>query len=213
MNYITPITQAPIATDKSFEALLTALPLPVCVFNESGRYLFENKAFAFLREKNTHFVIGAFCKLSNSAAQNDLRRKVESLGAGIVQETLYLSCPRSGGTLWVTLTAGPKSGDVMMTVLMPDLLALDTKVLENRLRELFSLTEMEARCAVLLTHGSSAQEIAKIRGVSVPTIRTQLKAIREKMNVKTSLAIAAKVSKLSLPLGGPANAHASHQEA
>ena len=210
MNYITPITQANIAENSAFEALLTALPLPVCVLDKSGRYIFQNNAFKFLRERSSHFIIGGFCKLSGSAAQNDLRRKIESLETGTAQETLYLSCPRSGDTLWVTLTPSSNSSDVMMTVLMPDLLSLDAKLLENRLRELFGLTEMEAKCAVLLTHGSTAREIADIRGVSVPTIRTQLKASREKMNVKTSLAIAAKVSKLSMPLGRPARHIPTH---
>ncbi|MEP3891406.1 MAG: LuxR C-terminal-related transcriptional regulator [Hellea sp.] len=224
MNFITPITPTPLkptplkTEDRSFELLLTALPLPVCVIDENGRYIFQNRAFAYLRQKSSHFIIGGFCKLSGRAAQNDLHNQIKSLGAGSAQETLYLSCPRSGDTLWVTLTKGLHKGEVMMTVLMPDLLSLDANVLENRLRELFGLTEMEAKCAALLTHGSSAKDIADIRGVSVPTIRSQLKAIREKMNVKTSLAIAAKVSKLSLPLGGsaqhvPANTHAQLQEA
>lgn len=206
MNYMTPITPMSLTKeDATFEALLTALPLPVCVLDETGRYTFQNKAFEFLRKRTTHFIIGKLCKLSSSAAQNELRSCIESLGTGCPQETLYLNGSSSNVALWFTLTAGPKNGEVMMTVLMPNLLTLDAKVLENRLREIFKLTQMEAKCAVLLTHGSSAQEIADIRGVSLPTIRTQLKAIREKMNVKTSLAIAAKVSKLSLPLGGPAN--------
>ena len=137
---------------------------------------------------------------SGTAANFELHDRMERVSKGSAQETLYVTGTDLQDVLWVTLTPGLNSGEVMITVLMPDLLILDAQVLENRLRQLFQLTVMEAKCAVLLTHGSNAQEIADIRGVSLPTIRTQLKAIREKMNVKTSLAIAAKVSKLSIPL-------------
>ena len=195
MNYISPITQ-----DKTFEHLLTALPLPICLLDKKRMYLFQNKAFEYLRGKTTRFIIGNICKLSNAAANGDLRDGIDRISAGSPHETLYCSTIGAEEPLWVTLTPGVNIGDVMVTVLRPDLLTLDESVLENRLRQLFELTAMEAKCAVLLTQGSSAQEIAAKRGVSLPTIRTQLKAIREKMGVKTSLAIAAKVSKLSLPL-------------
>lgn len=198
MNSITPLIQ-----DKSFEYLMTALPLPVCVINEIGNYVFQNNAFDYLRQKSSHFIIGDNCKLTKRGSNYELFSRVKAVLAGSQQETLYLSNADPDETLWMTLTPTTVSGEVMVTVMMPDLMSLDSAALENRLQELFRLTSMEARCALLLAQGLCAQDIAQARDVSVPTVRTQLKAIREKLGVNTSLAVVAKVSKLGLPLGGP----------
>lgn len=196
---MTSISQ--LKQDKAFEHLFTELPFPVCVIDALGSYLFENEAFRFLRLKTSHFISGASCRLSRIAIQSDFRAAIDAVTAGAGQKTFYFPGEDLKSSLWLTLKPGFNAGDVMITVLMPDLLSLDEDVLEQRLRQLFELTAMEAKCAVLLAQGSNAQAIADFRGVSLPTIRTQLKAIREKMNVKTSLAIAAKVSKLGLPFG------------
>ena len=51
---------------------------------------------------------------------------------------------------------------------------------EDQLRALFGLTRGEAQVALGIAAGKCADEIAQERAVKVGTVRTQLKALRQK---------------------------------
>ena len=61
------------------------------------------------------------------------------------------------------------------------------------LRQLFDLTEGEAFLASRLAGGASLQEIAQRKGVSVSTLRTQLKAVSQKLGCRRQAEIVALV--------------------
>jgi len=180
---------------------MTLIPFPVCVLDQHHKIVFENAAFEITRQRSNFIAQGTLFRLSKASSQHKFSQSLEVLFQGdSTAETIFVDGASPEETLWLSLTYNKSLKEVFITILSPDLLTLDKAKLEQRLRTLFDLSAMEARCATLLAQGSTAKEIANIRGVSVPTIRTQLKAIREKMDVNTSIAIAAKVSKLAMPL-------------
>lgn len=72
---------------------------------------------------------------------------------------------------------------------------LDTT--KKRLKQLFNLTNTEVEIACLIANGLSSSDIAKRRSRSIETIRTQLKQIILKMNVKSVNQLIVRVNDLS----------------
>ncbi len=70
---------------------------------------------------------------------------------------------------------------LLITLVDPEIAASTP---EDDLRLVFSLSPAQANIAALLASGQSVEEIASARAVSVSTIRTQIKHVFEKMNVR-----------------------------
>lgn len=186
--------------DGFFEFILHNIPLPVCVIDDLNEIIFTNSAFHFLRQTSQQFSHGSFFSLRDNQAQLSYATALEKIThKRSSSETVFVAATKTDENLWTTLTSGGKPGTVMITILSPGLMSLGRETMEQRLRALFGLTGMEARCALLLARGMSASTIAQHRGVSLPTVRTQLRAIRSKMRVTSSLAVAAQISKLAMP--------------
>lgn len=186
--------------DGFFEILLRNMPLPVCVINGSHQILFSNPAFYCLRKKDRNFSEGLSFSILDKQAQLSFLTAFDRIFRGrSSSETVFIAGTKADEGLWVTLTPGGNAGTILITILTPGLMPEHRETMEQRLRTLFGLTQMEARCALLLARGMSAGAIAKQRGVSLPTVRTQLHSIRAKMCVTSSLAVAAQVSKLAMP--------------
>jgi DNA-binding NarL/FixJ family response regulator len=64
------------------------------------------------------------------------------------------------------------------------------------LRTLYSLTSAEADIAVQVGSGRPAEAIAAVRGVSVGTVRAQLKTIMGKMGVRRQIELAARLAEI-----------------
>ena len=189
-----------VEPDRFFEMLLRNIPLPVCVINRSHQILFSNPAFFRLRKKDPNFSEGLSFSILDKQAQLSLITAFDRIFRGLSSsETIFIAGTKATEGFWVTLTPGGDVGTILITILTPGLMPEHRETMEQRLRTLFGLTQMEARCALLLARGMSAGAIAKKRGVSLPTVRTQLRSIRAKMCVSSSLAVAAQVSKLGMP--------------
>lgn len=66
--------------------------------------------------------------------------------------------------------------------------------IERLLQAAYGLTAAEAQIAACLSHGESPESIALARQVSAGTIRTQLRAIYQKMDVSRQLELAARLA-------------------
>jgi DNA-binding NarL/FixJ family response regulator len=64
------------------------------------------------------------------------------------------------------------------------------------LRTLYSLTSAEADIAIQVGSGRTAEAIAAVRGVSVGTVRAQLKTIMGKMGVRRQIELAARLTEI-----------------
>jgi DNA-binding CsgD family transcriptional regulator len=69
----------------------------------------------------------------------------------------------------------------------------------SMLTSLFGLTEAEAEVSASLFNGCKPAEIAVARGVSVATVRTQLKAIMAKAQCNSQLELVRRISQLVIP--------------
>jgi DNA-binding CsgD family transcriptional regulator len=188
--------------DGFFETLLRNIPLPVCLINGSHQILFSNPAFQFLREKAPQLSRDLSFSILDKKTQNSFMTASNRMFRGqSSSETVFIAGAKTHESLWATLTPSGDAGTILITILTPGLMREKRETMEQRLRTLFGLTRTEARCALLLARGMSAGTIAQQRGVSLPTVRTQLLAIRAKMCVTSSLAVAAQISKLAMPFG------------
>ena len=64
------------------------------------------------------------------------------------------------------------------------------------LRETFGLTPAEVEIAMALAHGTKAKDIAQARGVSVGTVRVQIKSLLAKAGVNRQMELLARLSRL-----------------
>ena len=99
---------------------------------------------------------------------------------------------RPSGRRPFALLIAPLSPDVTLAaqhqapaalILITDL-ERQPKVLGRRLVDLFGLTPAEACLAVALVAGKRLEDIAEERGVRMPTLRTQLRAILDKTGTR-----------------------------
>ncbi|WP_189495083.1 helix-turn-helix transcriptional regulator [Algimonas arctica] len=195
----------PLKSDHFFEALITNIPTPVCVMRDNKTVLFSNPAFQSLRQNNALFLSGASLTLVDKQAQRAYTDAIDAIVRGHASsQTLLVGATQAATAVWVTLTQGDTRNTVILTIISPELIDAGQEPLALRLRTQFGLTGMETQCALLLVRGLSASAIAKQRGVSLSTIRTQLRAIRAKMCVTSSLAVATQISKLAMPFGSAA---------
>jgi len=85
-----------------------------------------------------------------------------------------------------------------IVVTVADAAVADPKAAEL-LSRLFGLTEAEGQVAACLFNGSKPVEIAAIRGVSVATVRAQLKSIMAKAHCHSQLELVRRISQLLIP--------------
>lgn len=83
----------------------------------------------------------------------------------------------------VSLALGPSCGGCAL-ILAVDLAARPVPP-EQRLAQMLALTEAEARLAAALLRGHRPEDIAAERGVSIATVRTQLRSIFSKTGTRT----------------------------
>lgn len=194
-----------LKSDHFFEALIMTMPTPVCVISHNKTVLFSNPAFQSLCQTNALFSSGSSLALVDKQGQHAYTDAIDDIIRGHTSsQTILVGSTRAATAMWATLTPGATRDTVILSIISPGLIDVEQEPLELRLRTLFGLTGMEIQCALLLVRGLSASAIAKQRGVSLSTIRTQLRAIRAKMCVTSSLAVATQISKLSMPFGGAA---------
>ncbi len=97
-------------------------------------------------------------------------------------EATALAMPRSGGGRYDLSFVATKVDGTFRYVLITarDPAARDA-TLERRLRQLFSLSPVEAYLAVRLSEGATLSEVATERGVALGTVQAQAKAVMAKL--------------------------------
>lgn len=195
--------------DGPYHAMIMALPLPVGLIDYSGHIQFSNAAFQNIQSASHHFTAAGTFSLRERGAARQMKSAIEALKFGpqdssdiyVKPQNFNNTSPERGAEiLWMRLQLIPNDNLIMVSIYAPNITALDGDGLALRLQNLFDLSSAEAATALCLAGGASAASIAQDRGVSLPTVRTQLCAIRTKMGVKTSLEAVVQITKLSLPL-------------
>jgi DNA-binding CsgD family transcriptional regulator/PAS domain-containing protein len=179
--------------NQAVEAALDRLPFGVIIADAGGRALIINCAAEEMAATNDGLLLrsgrltatrtGEAAKLAQhiaEAVQSAAGRRGQTGGALLVS--------RPSGRRPFALLVASLSPDVMLAAAhqAPAALILITDldsgpaVLGKRLIELFGLTPAEACLAVALSDGKRLIDVAEERGLRMPTLRTQLRAILEK---------------------------------
>jgi DNA-binding CsgD family transcriptional regulator len=169
-------------------AALDALPLGVIVAAPDGAIVFANTAAEGLACRDEGLRLGG--RLSGLGAMRPLEAQTLR---GLVYAVTHGD---AGGMLRITRCTLPPLAVLVAplparlrpaTAVAPSLaLVLITDPAEGpvldaqALQQLFALTAAEAGVALALAAGGSAEDIAAERGVSLPTVRTQIRQILEK---------------------------------
>jgi DNA-binding CsgD family transcriptional regulator len=182
---------------QAVEVALDRLPFGVIIADAAGRALIVNRAAAEMAAANDGLLLRdgrlATARTEETAA---LARHV----AEAVQ-TAGRRNGQGGGALLVSRPSGRRPFALLIAPLNPDMtlaaqhqapaaLILITdldrrpELLGNRLAELFGLTPAEACLAVALAGGKRLEDVAEERGVRMPTLRTQLRAILDKTGTR-----------------------------
>lgn len=171
----------------------------LCVVRIDRRIQFANPAFRELSRNCPSLTSSSCVAVSTQPESVALKQAIESTFED--GKSRNVSLPFIGGTCGtsVQISVLPNSTHVLLTIIPLQKNRLEKVKLSEVLRTKWSLSRREAECAMLLSQGKPAKRIAEERGVSLPTIRTQLQAIREKLSVESSLEAAAMINRVAHP--------------
>ena len=184
------------------EAVLDAVSDAFITVTRDGRIVHANAAAeAVLRRCDGLSMARGTLVARSHTADAALKRAVAAATASTQSSASAVPVPRScGGQYNLTvsaLRAGYAPGLVLIALRDPDLV---DPTLERRLAALYGLSKAEVEIATRLADGAPPSEIAELRGVSVETVRKQLKSVSDKLGCSRQREVVALVK--SLPLVG-----------
>jgi DNA-binding CsgD family transcriptional regulator len=179
--------------NQAIEVALHRLPFGMVIADASGRALIVNRAAEEMAAANDGLLLRGGCI---TAART---KEAEALTRCIAEAARPAGRRNGGGggSLSISRPSGRRPFALLVAPLnphatlaaqhqVPAALILITdlerrpQVLGRRLVELFSFTAAEACLAVALVAGKRLEDIAEERGVRMPTLRTQMRAILHK---------------------------------
>ena len=196
------------------QSVLDALPQVVLAVDATGRIRHANRAAEDLLTAGTSLRqsqgrLTASTSSETSALQAALRRAVEATPGGEPGPTTSLVVHDSAGAA-LAVTVTPLDRHAGLPDLPAQRLALVVAVPTQPrrpdpvpLRTAFGFTGAEAELAAALAGGQRLDAIADARGVRMPTVRTQLRALFEKTGTRRQAQLVGLIT--SLPAAGPAH--------
>lgn len=172
-------------TDEKVQFVVDCVPNPAIVFDQNERVVAANG-----QARAQHQTVQA--TLSEVVGGADELAKIRKAIADIARKGEFSSVP-----LTTNLTKGQNSCALIKRIRHEQrggkraemyLLAIAEFGFDERVRasfrDTYDLTETEASVAVLLASGLNAEEISQRRSVKLDTVRTQIKSIKHKTNVR-----------------------------
>jgi len=172
-------------------------PFGVVIADATGRALITNRAAAEMAAANDGLLVrsGHLTAARTGEAAELARHIAEAV------RTAGRHHGDGGGSLLVSRPSGRRPFAVLVAPLSPDVtlaaahqapaalilitdLERQPKVLGRRLVDLLDLTPAEACLAVALAAGKRLEDIAEERGVRMPTLRSQLRAVLDKTGTR-----------------------------
>jgi DNA-binding CsgD family transcriptional regulator len=181
-----------LAENRRHQALADAIdrfPTGVTLLDARGNIVLANRGARQIFAQNDGFALdGTAVRAASANDDAGLRRavarSVEAAVAHRMIESAVLSVSRPSGRRPYAVVLGPlrphvgdpTAADAVVVLYVAD---LEQGVLRRRevLRELYGLTEAETQLVELLCQGSSLDEAAVARGVTMNTARSQLKQV------------------------------------
>jgi DNA-binding CsgD family transcriptional regulator len=175
------------------EQALDALDQGVMLLDGQGEVLFSNaRAQSFLRVGNCLTLKGGLLRAASVAGQVLLGGALGRVMQSGLPESLRVFAvsaqPEVPAPHCLTITRLPRDeqlpahalharAEVLVLVSVPQ---AQRAVTARQLMQLFSLTQAEARLAHALARGWSVDEYARVQGLGLPTVRTQVRSVLDK---------------------------------
>lgn len=177
----------PTPPDRTLETLLAGLPTAAATLDATGRVVFANAALSALAKERDGLLLAGETIRAMKPAENDRLRALCAAAADLWRG------PDRGGVLAVSRPSGqrpyavrvsplpplPGRGAAAVLVTATDL-AKPPRLRPDRLATLLGLTPAEARVAAGLFAAGRLETVAEGCGVTMATLRTQLKHIYAK---------------------------------
>jgi DNA-binding CsgD family transcriptional regulator len=192
------------------ERALDMLDCALLIVDDEGKVEYRNRvASALVARSHGGLALGGGILTAKGRKLRDALAEAIRLACVELQSSgLCLSQPGSPPERWLRLvvapiyfgTAGGRGGRAAIWILNTETPAVPS---EELLSALFGLSRAEARLALGMLAGRSAAECARLAGVGLATIRTQLHSIFTKTGVRRQAQLVALLSKVPvLQLGG-----------
>jgi DNA-binding CsgD family transcriptional regulator len=130
-----------------------------------------------------------------STGGESLRRDLEEAVTG-TQKRVFLAKSIDGGDLICRVVPVPDDGEPAALVFLVPLLSSDEEAIPH-LKSIYGLTQAEAEVALQVGAGLDMVQIARARSVSIHTLRAQIVAIKEKMELSRMTEIAVRVNSIA----------------
>jgi len=192
-----------ISRHKVFAAIFETCETAYCAVGRDRVIQFANPAFRALVRTHPALANVSCVAVTASPESLTLRRVIADVIDSDAAMTVRM--PSSERPCGLTIRVEPltsmgKDADIVLLSIAPLQNPAPSRTqLRHILQAKWALSPREADCAILLSQGKSAKIIADERGVSLPTIRTQLQAIREKLGTQSSLEAAAIIAQIGKP--------------
>lgn len=168
----------------STASVLNALGQPIFLLSSSGRLVHANAAAERLLNGRAGLVLKqGVLSATWPAAARDIHAAVARAVAQTAPVAGAVAVPLANGEqLRLSVIAVPDAAKGTRNVLLTALEApRSDQTIQARLRDFYGLSAGEASIAAMLAGGDSPLEIAEQRGVSIATVRTQIKAVAAKL--------------------------------
>jgi DNA-binding CsgD family transcriptional regulator len=179
------------------EAVVEALRQPSATLDGSGRLVVANPPLRRLLARGDGIMLDASGRivLADREADRDFAGAVTAGVAGPSRTGADLAARRPSGAPPLLLSLTPLRGPgALLQVTAPEPPA-SLPPIAQRYRRMFRLTEAEASVAVLLAAGLPPAEVAAKRGVSLHTVRFQIRSMVDKTGVASLRALVALLSR------------------
>lgn len=177
-----------------FEAALEMVATPAILFGEGGKIVSMNRsALALAGERDGLVATREGLRAERAAESGLLARAIERASClsrsngDRAGETVWIS-RRKGGPLQLLISPvgnnGFQGNGSVTAIAFVNDASRRQRPAEDTLRIRFGLTRAESRVALLLCDGRAPRNIAETIGVSVETVRSQMKSIYAKTEVR-----------------------------
>jgi DNA-binding NarL/FixJ family response regulator len=178
--------------DQSYaESAYHALPFALCVLDLELKILWSNGKFKELLPTGD---VSHSSEILRTLSIRNLHKLQNLLSAKCDKEVISAQF-YGREQIYLNFQVIDRAYDQYVTLMVSESETLSSRLEStmNSLRDIYGLSETEVLIARLIAEGNSTRKIANMRQVSVATVRSQLRQLREKMGVCSSLEIAAKV--------------------
>jgi DNA-binding CsgD family transcriptional regulator/GAF domain-containing protein len=195
---------------RALAEVMNRLPTGVILLNDEGRAVFTNRSATHILDRNDGvFLADNALRASDARADEALQRRIAEAITSQQPDT----GEKVGGTVGTPRTSGDGAYTISVARLLPgstvrdavaSVLLSDPKIgaepAVELLRGLHGLTPAEAELVGQLARGRSLEEAARARGVSINTVRSQLKQVFSKTGTSRQGELVQLVFRCLLPM-------------